>query len=110
MLFTYRGHLTADVVPFIDATVDRVLRAGIRPHFFVDLEHVSGYDTEYRRAMGPWARRVELDVEGWFFLVRSRIVAMGVTISTLHARAPIKATTKRSEFEAAMQAASCPSP
>lgn len=106
MLFLYGGHLTADGVPFVDASVDRVLKAGIRPHLFVDLEQVSGYDTEYRHAIGRWARRVETDVEGWFFLVRSRIVAMGVTLSTLHARAPIKATAKRSEFETAMQTAS----
>lgn len=106
ILFSYGGHLTADGVPFVDVSVDRVLKAGIRPHLFVDLEHVSGYDTEYRHAIGRWARRVETDVEGWFFLVRSRIVAMGVTLSTLRARAPIKATAKRSEFEAAMQTAS----
>jgi hypothetical protein len=105
MLFTYGGHLTADGVPFVDASVDRVLKAGIRPHLFVDLEQISGYDTEYRQAIGQWARRVEIDVEGWFFLVRSRIVAMGVTLSTLRARAPIKATAKRSEFDAALQAA-----
>jgi hypothetical protein len=105
MLFIYGGHLTADGVPFVDASVDRVLKAGIRPHLFVDLEQIRGYDTEYRHAIGRWARRVEDDVEGWFFLVRSRIVAMGVTLSTLRARAPIKATAKRPEFEAAMQAA-----
>jgi hypothetical protein len=105
MLFTYGGHLTADGVPFVDASVDRVLRAGIRPHLFVDLEQISGYDTEYRHAIGRWARRVETDVEGWFFLVRSRIVAMGVTLSTLRARAPIKATARRSEFDAAIQTA-----
>ena len=105
MLFTYGGHLTADVVPFIEVSVDRVLKAGIRPHFFVDLEQVSGYDSEYRHALGPWTRRVETEVEGWFFLVRSRIVAMGVTLSTLRCRAPTKATAKRSEFEAAMQRA-----
>lgn len=105
MLFTYGGHLTADVVPFVEVSVDRVLKAGIRPHFFVDLEKVSGYDSEYRLAMKPWALRVETQVEGWFFLVRSRIVAMGVTLSTLRSRAPIKATAKRSEFEAAMQKA-----
>lgn len=105
MLFTYGGHLSADVVAFVEASVDRVLEAGIRPHFFVDLEQVSGYDSEYRHAIARWSRRVETDVEGWFFLVRSRIVAMGVTISTLRSLAPIKATPRRSEFEAAMQTA-----
>jgi hypothetical protein len=105
MLFTYGGRLTADVVPFVELSVDRVLKAGIRPHFFVDLEKVSGYDSEYRHAIERWSRRVETEVEGWFFLVRSRIVAMGVTLSTLRSRAPIKATAKRSEFEAAMQTA-----
>jgi hypothetical protein len=103
MLFTYGGHLTADVVPFVDASVHRTLKAGIRPHFFVDLERVGGYDSEYRHAIVRWGRRVETDVEGWFFLVRSRIVAMGVTLSTLRLGAPVKATAKRSEFEAAMQ-------
>jgi hypothetical protein len=105
MLFTYGGHLTADVVPFVDASVHRVVEAGIRPIFFVDLEQVSGYDSEYRQGISRWAHRVEAGVEGWFFLVRSRIVAMGVRIGSLRSRAAVKATAKRSEFEAAMQTA-----
>jgi len=105
MLFTYGGHLTADVVPFVDASVDRVLKAGLRPRFFVDLEQVSSYDSEYRQAIKAWGLRVDREVAGWFFLVRSRLVAMGVTFSTMWAQSPVKATAERSEFEAELQAA-----
>ncbi len=105
MLFTYGGHLTADVVPFVDASVDRLVKAGIRPTFFVDLEQVSGYDSEYRRAICGRPAAWSPASMGGVFLVRSRIVAMGVTLSSLRFRVSIKATTQRSDFDAAMQTA-----
>lgn len=105
MLFTYGGHLTVDVVPFVDASVDRVLKSGLRPRFFVDLEQVRSYDSEYRQAIKAWGLRVDREVAGWFFLVRSRLVAMGVTFSSMWLQSPVKATAERSEFDAALQAA-----
>jgi hypothetical protein len=107
ILFTYSGYLTADFVPFVEASVDRVLATGIRPDIFVDLGRVSGYESEYRRAISQWGARNYRRFGQVRFLVQSRIMAMGVTVSNLTAEGIIKATTKRSDFEAALQAALC---
>jgi hypothetical protein len=107
ILFTYWGYLTAEFVPFIEASVDRVLAAGIRPDIFVDLGRVSGYESEYRRGVSKWGSRNYQHFGQVRFLVQSRIMAMGVTVSNLTAGGVIKATTKRSDFEAALQVALC---
>lgn len=104
ILFTYWGYLTADFVPFIEASVERVLAAEIRPDIFVDLGRVSGYESEYRRGVSQWGARNYRHFGEVRFLVQSRIMAMGVTVSNLSAGGIIKATTKRSDFEAALQA------
>jgi hypothetical protein len=71
----------------------------------VNLEQITGYDSEYRRAITRWGSRTEPSVEQVRFLLRSRIVAMGVTVSNLSARGIFKATAKRSEFEEALETA-----
>src|SRR5262245_42929006 len=58
IVFTYFGHATADMVPFIEATVDRVLAAGLRPDLFIDLELMKGYDSAYRKAISGWGARL----------------------------------------------------
>jgi hypothetical protein len=82
-----------------------VLALGIRPDVFVDLEKISGYESEYRRAVSQWGARTHRRFRQARFLVRSRIVAMGVAVSNLTSGGVIKATTQRSEFEAALQSA-----
>jgi hypothetical protein len=105
ILATYEGHLTIDMVPFFEATVAPAIDTGIRQHLFVDLEHISGYDSEYRRAITKWGVRTQRFFEQTRFLVSSRIVAIGVAVSNLSGGGFLKATTKRSEFEAALQTA-----
>lgn len=105
ILFTYWGYLTADFVPFVEASFDRVLAAGIRPDIFVDLGRVTGYESEYRRGISQWGARNYRHFGQARFLVQSRIMAMGVTVSNLSAGGIIKATPKRSDFEAALQPA-----
>jgi hypothetical protein len=105
ILAIYEGHLTVDMVPFFEASVAPALETGIRQHLFIDLEHISGYDSEYRRAITKWGVRTQRYFEQTRFLVRSRIVAIGVAVSNLSSGGFLEATTKRSEFEAALQTA-----
>ena len=43
VVFTYEGHMNADVVPFIERTFDQVLAQGVRPDMFVDVELPAAY-------------------------------------------------------------------
>jgi hypothetical protein len=97
--------MTADVVPFIERSVDRVLAAGIRPDLFIDLDDMTGYDSEYRQEVSKWGARFYRRFGEVRFLVRSKIIAMGIAVSNLTAGGRLRPTTRRSEFQSALAAA-----
>lgn len=102
MVFTYRGHMNAPVVPFIERSVDRVLASGVRPDLFVDLGSMSGYDSDYRKAISQWGARHYRQFGEVRFFVRSKLVAMGIAVSNLTAAGKIRPTTDRAQFQAAL--------
>jgi len=102
MLFTYRGHMSADVVPFVERSVGRLLAAGVRPDLFVDVEAMTGYDSAYRKAITAWGLRTQRQCGEVHFFVRSRLVAMGIAVSNLAAAGRLRATTHREQFETAL--------
>jgi hypothetical protein len=104
ILFTYDGHMTSDVVPFIEATVDGVLATGLRPDLFIDLERLSSYDSAYRKAISSWGARLHRRFGEVRVFVRSRLVAMGIAVSNLTASNKLKPTTSRAQFQAALDA------
>jgi hypothetical protein len=105
IVFTYHGHMTAEVVPFIERSVDRVLAEGHRPDLFIDLDDMTGYDSEYRQDVSKWGARFYRRFGEVRFLVRSKIIAMGIAVSNLTSEGRLKPTTRRSEFESAIAAA-----
>jgi hypothetical protein len=105
IVFTYHGYMTADVVPFIERSVDRVLSAGHCPDLFIDLEDMTGYDSDYRQDVSKWGARFYRRFGEVRFLVRSKLIAMGIAVSNLTAGGRLKPTTRRSEFQAALDAA-----
>ena len=105
ILFTYHGHMTAEVVPFIELSVNRVLDAGHRPDLFIDLDDMSGYDSEYRQEVSKWGARYYRRFGEVRFLVRSKLIAMGIAVSNLTSEGRLKPTTRRSEFQTALDAA-----
>lgn len=102
MVFTYRGHMSAPVVPFIERSVERVLAGGVRPDLFVDLGSMSGYDSDYRKAVSQWGARNYRQFGEVRFFVRSKLVAMGIAVSNLTAAGKIRPTTDRAQFQAAL--------
>jgi anti-anti-sigma regulatory factor len=102
IVFTYDGHMTADVVPFIEATVDRVLAEGLRPDLFIDLDRLTSYDSAYRKAISSWGARLHRRFGEVRVFVRSRLVAMGIAVSNLTASNKLKPTTSRAQFQAAL--------
>jgi hypothetical protein len=105
IVFTYHGHMTAEVVPFIERSVDRVLAAGHRPDLFIDLDDMSGFDSAYRQEVSRWGSRCFRAFGEVRFLVRSKLIAMGIAVSNLTAGGRLKPTTRRSEFQSALDAA-----
>lgn len=102
IVFTYDGHMTADVVPFIEAAVDRVLAEGLRPDLFIDLDRLTSYDSAYRKAVSSWGARLHRRFGEVRVFVRSRLVAMGIAVSNLTAANKLKPTTSRAQFQAAL--------
>ena len=105
IIFTYAGYATAPMVTFIEESVDRVLAKGTKPDLFIDLDRIEGYDSTYRRAISEWGARNYRRFGEVRVLVRSRIVAMGIAVSNLTAANKLEPTTKRHEFQAAIEAA-----
>ncbi len=105
IVFTYSGYATLPAVAFIEEAVDRVLAKDVRPDLFIDLDDLDGYDTAYRRAISEWGVRKLSRFGEVRVMVRSRIVAMGIAVSNLTAANKLKPTTKRLEFDAAIEAA-----
>lgn len=104
IVFTYDGHMTSDVVPFLEATVDRVLAEALRPDLFIDLERLTSYDSAYRKAISSWGARLHPRFGEVRVFVRSRLVAMGIAVSNLTASNKLKPTTSRAQFQAALDA------
>ncbi len=105
IVFTYFGHATVPMVTFIEQSVDLVLAKGSKPDLFIDLDAIDGYDSAYRRAISEWGARNYRRFGEVRVLVRSRIVAMGIAVSNLTAANKLQPTTKRQEFQAAIDAA-----
>ncbi len=105
IVFTYDGRVTADAVPFIEQSVNRVLSCGVVPDLFIDLERMKGYDSEYRRAISRWGAKNYLRFGEVSVFVRSRLVAMGIAVSNLTAAGKLQPTANRAHFQAALDRA-----
>jgi hypothetical protein len=99
LVFKYLGHMSADVVPFVENAVDRVLAVDVRPDIFVDLAEMTGYDSAYRIEITQWGGRIRNRVNEFSLLTRSTLIAMGVSLSNLALGGFMSATTRRSEFD-----------
>ena len=102
MVFTYRGYVTAGAVQLIERSVDRVQATGVRPDLFIDLGLLTGYDSEYRKAVSAWGARLYHRFGEVRVFVRSKLVAMGIAVSNLTAGGKLRPTTDRAFFERMM--------
>lgn len=71
---------------------------------FHDWEAMTGYQSESRALLTDWGVRIRPQVEKVHILVRSRIVAMGVSVASLALRGMLVSYTQRAAFEAAFAA------
>lgn len=103
--FVYNGYMTADVVPFLEASVKRITDMGLRPDLFIDLTQMTSYDSDYRKAISKWGSENYRRFGEVRVLVRSKLIAMGIAVSNLTAEGKLKPTTQRRDFDGAFAAA-----
>jgi hypothetical protein len=98
------GHVDVAMADRIIAAGERVL-AESKPLFgFHDWEGLTGYETECRKRLTEWGMRIRADVGAVHVLVRSRLVAMGVSVASLALQGMIVPYTERPPFEIALAA------
>jgi hypothetical protein len=105
VVFTYHGHASVEFVPFIERIVDRELAKGLRPDLFINLEAMTGYDSDYRKAVSVWGAKNYRRFGDVRVLVRSRLLAMGIAVSNLTASGKLKPTTQHADFFAQLEQA-----
>ncbi len=100
------GHATKEVAAAIAAYNGRLIARGQRPLIFNDWEALVGYDSDARIALTAWTVANKQNLRGIHVLLKSKIVAMGISVSNLATGGIITAYTSRPEFERALAEAS----
>lgn len=98
------GHLSASIAEQIVQAGNGVVREDGRLVAFHDWERVESYDTEARLLLTSWGRAIAPNVEVVHILVRSKLVAMGVSVAALALGGMLRPHASRATFDAARRA------
>lgn len=109
LLFKYRGYTDATFVPFIERVYAITLGTVAPPHYiFVDCESQTGFAYAFQVGITNWSKRSMPLTDAYWLLVKSRIVAMGITLARVALGAPgrrSEVTSSRSVFDAKLSEA-----
>ncbi|WP_437286189.1 hypothetical protein [Sorangium sp. So ce406] len=98
------GHGEAAFVsPLLDH-FEALAASGHPADLFVDAEHLTDFDREYRAAMVTWITRNRPRLHCVNVLVRSRLASMGVSLARLRQRGLLVPFVSRQDFEATLRA------
>ena len=86
MCTTLRGHVTVAMAMEHMSAAVRAYNRRTRVHHYFDCDAMTGYDSAARIQLTEFALRHRAQVASSTFLVRSKIVAMGVSTAALAAR------------------------
>ena len=104
LVFEYEGYADGSFIDFIDRVWNDCFPDGSFPvQVFVDTERQTGAASEFRTKLMAWARRVLPRTDVYCLLVKSRWVAMGISIvrATMGlSAAHVEVTTSREVFGA----------
>jgi len=111
LVFKYRGYSDVGYLPFIAMVYDRTLAGQRGPTaIFADCELQTGYDSDFRRGLVEWSKRMVPLPATYCLFVKSRLVAMGITLARLavggpaqHAQVVTSRETYRAKLEAAVR-------
>ena len=106
LLYIESGFLEAEFAPLISRAMDTtVLRAPGQPTFFVDGEHLDGYEPAVRTGASQWIKKNSHRITCQHMLVKSRLAKMGLAVASLLLGAVIIGHERRSTFDRALKEA-----
>lgn len=101
-LIRCEGHARAEHIDEVLASRDRIVEKLGKIAIFDDLEDMRGYDSDVRSKLTAWSRAHRPDIVAFHILLRSKIVAMGVSLANRAIGGSIVTHTRRAEFEEAL--------
>ncbi|GAB4198691.1 MAG: hypothetical protein OHK0013_08190 [Sandaracinaceae bacterium] len=108
VLQRFRGHAMPPMADAIAERLERELARHGRIVVFDDWEEATGYESEVRIKLTAWTQRYLDRIPETHILVRSRLVAMGISVANLALANRLRSYTSRKEFEAALDRAKGP--
>ena len=99
-----RGHATVACLRFYEDHAEREMRSG-RISVFHDWSEMTAYEPDARDELKRWARAHNDGFLGVHYLVRSKVVAMLISVAALTLGRDLHATTDRPTFLAALATA-----
>jgi hypothetical protein len=103
--FVLEGHLDASFAERIQEIVEAALAGGASPHLFLDAAEATSLDSQFRVRLTPWHKQIATKVQSQNVLVRSKVLAMAVSVANMGMGFILKPYNHRREFEAALAAA-----
>jgi hypothetical protein len=97
-----RGHAPVGFSETLTHRLDALIKLGMHPVVFDDWEELASYDPLTRVHVTAWTAANADKLSGIHVLLKSKLVAMGVTVANVTLRGSVKAYTSRAEFEAAL--------
>ncbi len=95
------GEFQFSLVPYYKTPIDRAIAQGIFIHVFNDWWEMSGYDAETRVDLTNWTLPIRRKVNS-HILLRSKIVALGVSAANFALGGALNVHTDRASFDAAL--------
>lgn len=105
VLTTFSGHGTMPVADALMEGFDGALARHGTIVIFDDWEAAQGYDSEVRLRLTDWTKKHFDSIRSTTVLVRSKILAMGLSVANLALRRPVTVTNDRKSFERALMLA-----
>ena len=91
------GHANVDLLRFYITQAEREMRGGPL-RVFHDWSGLTGYDPAARDELKRWGKQHNRDFLGVHYLVRSKVVAMLISVAALSMGRDLDATTDRAAF------------
>lgn len=105
VLQRFRGHALAPMADVIAERLEREIARFGSIVVFDDWEEATGYESEVRIRLTAWTQSRLDRIPETHILVRSRLLAMGISVANLAVGNKLRAYTSRAEFEAALSQA-----
>ena len=98
------GHVELEALHFYTQRIDRLLMRGQSLQVFHDWTGISGFDPEVRSPYRDWAANKEQTISP-VFLVKSKVLAMALSVSALVIRRDLTILSDREKFNQSLNRA-----